>query len=142
MEQRINYVTLGVADLARSRAFYARLGFQESKKSNPNIAFFEMPGLIFALFPRTALAEDAHQADAGAPNGFHGFALAQNQRTKADVDTTLEAAVAAGARLLKPAQDVFWGGYAGYFADPDGFAWEVAFNPHWPLGPDGRLTGT
>jgi uncharacterized protein len=142
MDQRINYVTLGVADLARSRAFYARLGFTESAKSNPNIAFYEMPGLVFALYARAALAEDAHQPDAGAPSGFHGFALAQNQRSKAEVDQALAAALDAGAKLLKPAQDVFWGGYAAYFADPDGFAWEVAFNPYWPMEADGRLKGT
>lgn len=142
MDQRINYVTLGVANLARSRAFYAKLGFVESKRSNPNIAFYEMPGLVFALYPRAALAEDAHQPDTGAPKGFNGFALAQNQRSKADVEKTLQAAVAAGGTILKPAQDVFWGGYAGYFADPDGFAWEAAFNPYWPMEPDGRLQGT
>lgn len=142
MDQRINYVTLGVTDLERSRAFYARLGFKESAKSNPNIAFFEMSGLVFALYARTALAGDAHQPDAGAPTGFHGIALAQNQRSKQAVNQALEDAVSAGAKLLKPAQDVFWGGYAGYFADPDGFAWEVAFNPYWPLEADGRLHGT
>jgi hypothetical protein len=135
-------MTLGVADLNRSRAFYARLGFVESERSNANIAFFEMPGLIFALYPRLALAKDAHQADGGAPTGFHGFALAQNQRTRDAVDATLAAAVDAGATLLNPAHETFWGGYAGYFADPDGFAWEVAFNPHWPMEPDGRLQGT
>jgi uncharacterized protein len=142
MDQRISYLTLGVADLARARAFYARLGFKESARSNPNIAFFEMPGLVFALYPRSALAKDAHQADAGAPAGFHGFALAQNQRSQGAVDTMLAAAIDAGATLLNPAHDTFWGGYAGYFADPDGFAWEIAFNPHWPMEADGRLQGT
>lgn len=142
MDQRISYITLGVRDLALSRAFYARLGFQESKKSNPNIAFFEMPGLVFALYARAALANDAHQPDEGAPKGFNGFALAQNQRSKVDVDKTLAAAIEAGAQLLNPAHDTFWGGYAGYFADLDGFAWEVAFNPHWPMESDGRLRGT
>jgi uncharacterized protein len=142
MDQRISYLTLGVASLARSRAFYAALGFQESKKSNGNIAFYEMPGIVFALYARAALAEDAHQSDAGAPTGFHGFALAQTQRTKQDVDRMLAAAVQAGARLLKPAHDTFLGGYAGYFADPDGFAWEVSYNPHWPMEADGRLQGT
>ena len=142
MDQRISYLTLGVADLSRSRAFYAGLGFAESKKSNANIAFYEMPGVVFALYARTALAEDAHQPDEGAPKGFHGVALAQNQRTKSDVDKTLSAAVRAGAKLLKPAHDTFWGGYAGYFADPDGFAWEVAYNPHWPMDDSGRLQGT
>jgi hypothetical protein len=142
MDQRINYITLGVSDLNQSRAFYARLGFQEAPKSNANIAFFEMPGIVLALYARTALAEDAHQPDAGRPHGFHGFALAQNQRSKEAVDKAIAAAIAAGATLLKPAQDVFWGGYAGYFADLDGFAWEVAFNPHWPMEADGRLKGT
>jgi catechol 2,3-dioxygenase-like lactoylglutathione lyase family enzyme len=142
MDQRISYMTLGVADLARSRAFYAALGFTESKKSNANIAFFEMPGVVFALYARAALAEDAHQPDDGAPKGFHGVALAQNQRTKTDVDKALAAAVRAGATLLKPAHDTFWGGYAGYFADPDGFAWEVAYNPRWPMDGNGRLQGT
>ena len=96
-----------------------------------------MGGTILALFPRHELAADAQIADDGA--GFGGFSLAHNVPSKAEVEATLAQAAAAGAKVVKPAQDVFWGGYNGYFTDPDGFLWEVAYNPFFPLGPDGEL---
>ena len=138
MEPRLSFVTLGVADVAASRAFYEALGFKASSASQDGIAFFDAGGVVFALFGRAALAEDAHVADS-AP-GFSGISLAHNVSSETDVDRALAEAVAAGARLLKPGQKVFWGGYSGYFSDPDGHLWEVAFNPFMPLDVHGRVT--
>ena len=137
MEPRISIVTLGVSDLARSRAFYERLGFKASTVSNEHAAFFQAGGMALALYPRKALAEDAHLPDGGG--GFGGITLAHNVRRKEDADALLAEAEAAGGRILKPAQDVFWGGYSGYFADPDGHPWEVAWNPFFPLDETGNL---
>ena len=137
MEQRLSLVTLGVADLGRARRFYEDgLGWKRGN-DNPDVAFYQMPGGILALWARTALAADARVADTGA--AFGGVALAYNARSKAEVDAVLAEAEAAGARLLKPAEDVFWGGYSGYFADPDGHVWEVAWNPFWRIDADGRV---
>ena len=129
MKQTISFVTLGVGDLARSRRFYAALGWKESSGSNANIAFFQAGSIAFALFPREALAEDANVAAPGS--GFPGFTLAHNVESEAAVLGTLAEAVAAGATLVRPADKVFWGGFRGYFADPDGFLWEIAHNPHF-----------
>ncbi len=137
MEPRVSLVTLGVADLARSRAFYEALGFSASTVSQGDIVFFQAGGLALALYPRAALAEDATVDDHGF--GFRGVSLAHNVRAKAEVATVLAEAEAAGGRIVKPAQDVFWGGHSGYFADPDGHLWEVAWNPHIPLAADGAL---
>lgn len=136
MEPRLTLVTLGVADLAASRAFYARLGWRESSASQPGIAFFQAGGVALALFGAEALAEDAHQAF--APSGFRAVTLAHNVRAKEQVAEVLAEAERAGARIVKPAQDVFWGGHSGYFADPDGHLWEVAWNPFLPLDPTGN----
>ncbi len=136
MEPRISVVTLGVSDLARSRAFYERLGFKASTVSNEHTAFFQAGGMALALYSRKALAEDAHLPDEG---GFGGITLAHNVRRKEDADALLAEAEAAGGRILKPARDVFWGGYSGYFADPDGHPWEVAWNPFFPLDEAGNL---
>lgn len=131
MEPRISLITLGVSDLERSRAFYRDgLGFTLRPESQDGIAFFALHGLWLALYPRDALAEDAHLPPSPAVTGaFPGFTLAHNLRTRVEVDEVLAHAVKAGATLVKPAADVFWGGYSGYFADPDGFLWEVAHNP-------------
>jgi catechol 2,3-dioxygenase-like lactoylglutathione lyase family enzyme len=137
MEPRLSLVTLGVADVARSRRFYEALGWRASGASAGEVAFFQLGGLALALFGRAALAADAGLPDAGP--GFGGVALAHNVRARAEVDTVLERARAAGARILTPARDTDWGGYAGYFADPDGHAWEIAWNPHFPLRADGAL---
>ncbi|MBL9035228.1 MAG: VOC family protein [Rhodospirillaceae bacterium] len=137
MDQRLSLVTLGVRDLAASRAFYGRLGWKESPPSNEHVAFFQCGGMIFALWGRDALAEDAQ---AGGPgSGFANVSLAQNVRSKDEVDRLLKEAEAAGAKILKPAGDVFWGGYTGYFADPDGFAWEIAWNPGFTILDDGSV---
>ena len=138
MEPRLSFVTLGVADVAASRKFYEALGFRASSASQPDVAFFDAGGVVLAVFGRAALAEDAGVA-ADKP-GFSGVALAHNVRLETDVDGVLAEAVAAGAKLLKPGQKAFWGGYSGYFADPDGHVWEVACNPFMPLDEAGRVT--
>lgn len=136
MEQRLSLVTLGVRDLAASRAFYKRLGWTESSAGNDEVAFFQCCGLVFALWSRTALADDA---GVQAGDGFANISLAYNVRLKSEVDATLEEARKAGARLLRAASDTSWGGRTGYFADPDGFAWEVAWNPGFAILPDGGI---
>ena len=137
MEQRLSLVTLGVADLARSRRFYEDgLGWKRGN-DNDSVAFYQMPGGIFALWSRASLAEDAGVSDAGA--SFAGIALAYNARNREEVDAVLAEAKAAGAGLVKPAHDTFWGGYSGYFADPDGHLWEVAHNPFWTIAEDGAV---
>jgi len=137
METRISLITLGVADVARARAFYERLGFVASSDSGEAVAFFQAGGMALGLFGRTDLAADAKTELAA---GTGAFSLAQNVRTREEVDATLAAAVVAGARLVKPAEDAFWGGRSGYFADPDGHLWEVAWNPGWTLEADGAIT--
>jgi catechol 2,3-dioxygenase-like lactoylglutathione lyase family enzyme len=135
MKQSISFITLGVSNLARSRAFYKALGWRESSASQEAIAFFQAGTVAFALFQREALAEDAAVSSAGS--GFPGFSLAHNVASEAAVIATLDEAVAAGASLVRPADKVFWGGFRGYFADPDGFLWEVCCNPFMPLDADG-----
>lgn len=137
MQPRLTLVTLGVTDVARSRAFYEALGFKASRDSNPNVTFFEAGGVVLALFARCALAKDANVEDS-AP-GFSGIALAHNVSSPEETDAALAEAVKAGAKLVKPGQNAFWGGYSGYFADPDGHLWEVAHNPFWPLDAGGRI---
>jgi catechol 2,3-dioxygenase-like lactoylglutathione lyase family enzyme len=137
MEQRVSIVTLGVADLKRSREFYERLGWRRSMAQAEGIVFFQAGGLALALYPRLELAKDANLAAEG--QGFSGMALAYNTRSREEVDSVFAQAVAAGAKILKPAQEAFWGGYSGYFSDPDGFLWEIAWNPSFALGEDGSL---
>ena len=133
MQPRLSLITLGVADVAASRAFYERLGFTASSDSNPSVSFFDAGGVALALFGYAALAEDAGLSPAPAKPVFAGVTLAHNVSSEAEVDAALNAAKQAGARLVKPAQKTFWGGYAGYFSDPDGYLWEVAHNPFWQL---------
>ncbi len=137
MEQRLHMVTLGVADLDRSVGFYEGLGWSRGARAFDGVAFFPLGGLVLALYPRAALAEDAGIPAEGA--GFGGITLAYNARARDEVDAVLARATAAGARLLKAARGVFWGGYCGYFADPDGYPWEVTWNPHFPLSEDGGI---
>jgi len=137
MDQRITLITLGVADVDRATRFYERLGWRRSSQSVASTAFFDLGGLVLALWSRDALAEDAGAAAGGS--GFSGVAVALNVADRESVDAVLAEAVAAGARLTRPAGEAFWGGYTGYFADPDGHHWEVAWNPHWPLDEDGRV---
>jgi len=137
MEQRVSLITLGVADLQRSRDFYERLRWKRANAEADGIVFFQAGGMGLALYPRIELAKDANVSPDG--RGFSGFTLAYNARTRDEVDSVLAQAEAAGAKLLKPAQETFWGGYDGYFADPDGFLWEVAWNPFFPIAEDGSI---
>ena len=137
MEPRVSIITLGVQDVARARVFYEMLGFEASSSSQESVTFFDAGGVVLGLYGRGPLAEDATVDD--SPPGFSGVALAYNARSEVDVDAVLAEAVSAGAKLIKPAGKVFWGGYSGYFADPDGHLWEVAFNPYFKLSDDGRI---
>ena len=138
MEQRLTAVTLGVADLQRARRFYEKgLGWSASLTGGEDVVFFQANGLVIALWGRANLAKDANLIDDGG--GFSGIALAHNARSREQVDAVLAKAGQAGARILKPGQETFWGGYAGYFADPDGHMWEVAWNPFWPLDDAGNV---
>jgi predicted lactoylglutathione lyase len=137
MEQRVSLITLGVADLQDSREFYERLGWRPSMANTEGVVFFQTGGMALALYPRRELAKDANVSAQG--DGFSGISLAYNARTRAEVDSVLNEAEAAGAKLVKPAQEAFWGGYSGYFSDPDGFLWEVAWNPSFPIAADGSI---
>jgi uncharacterized protein len=138
MKPRISLITLGVADIARSRAFYEALGWTASGASKPEVVFFQGNGLALALYGRGALAEDAEAED--RPSGFSGITLAYNGRSEAEVDEVFALALKAGAQAVKIPRKTFWGGYSGYFADPDWHLWEVAFNPFFPLDEAGNLT--
>jgi catechol 2,3-dioxygenase-like lactoylglutathione lyase family enzyme len=133
----LSLVTLGVADLDRACAFYEALGLKLSPQSAEGVAFYQMPGVVLALFSREALAKDAKVDAAGS--GFAGIALACNVGSPEAVEVVLDRAVQAGAQLLKPGEKVFWGGYSGYFADPDGHLWEVAHNPFFSKDERGVL---
>ncbi|MFQ5855774.1 MAG: VOC family protein [Anaerolineae bacterium] len=129
MDPRISIITLGVSDLARSTRFYRDGLGLPLRPGSEGIAFFETRGTWLALYPREELAADATVPAKGT--GFTGFTLAHNVRSRDEVDAVLREAKAAGAKIVKPAHDTDWGGYSGYFADPDGFLWEVAWNPHF-----------
>src|SRR5271170_514390 len=137
MEQRISIITLGVADLDSSREFYERLGWRRSMAASDGIVFFQAGGMALALYPREELAKDANVSPDG--HGFNRVTLAYNARNRAEVVSVLEEAKAAGANILKPAQEAFWGGYSGYFSDLDGFLWEVAWNPFFAIEDDGSI---
>jgi predicted lactoylglutathione lyase len=135
---RISLVTLGVGDIARSADFYAALGFRRRARGADGVAFFEAGGVILSLWSVDELAKDARIV-LSQSSGFRGVALAWNCASERDVDTAMERAIELGAALLRPPQKVFWGGYTGYFADPDGHIWEVAHNPVFPMSDDGGL---
>jgi uncharacterized protein len=137
---RLSLVTLGVRDVARSTEFYQALGFPLSGTSVPgDVSFFNTAGGLLAVWGDKNLAADAGvSTEPGADRGYRGTALAMNLDSREGVDAFLAVAVAAGARVTRPAAATDWGGYNGYFADPDGHLWEVAHNPHWPIGEDGR----
>ena len=137
MEQRISLITLGVSDVARSRAFYESLGWRGQEIEET--AFFQAGGMAVVLWGRSKLAEDAGIPDEPGDR-FDGIALAQNVRTRDEVDQVLAAAAASGATITRPAAPTFYGGYAGYFRDPDGHSWEIAHNPGFTLNDDGSLT--
>lgn len=132
MKAKMSLITLGVADLERSRKFYEALGFPTHNfDPSQGVVFFKLEGTWLSLFPRHELANDAGVPESGS--GFCGFSIAHNEPSEADVDRVFQAAISAGARVVKSPQKVFWGGYSGYFSDPDGFLWEVAWNPHTDL---------
>ena len=137
MEQRISIITLGVADLRRSGEFYQRLGWRRSMTKAEGVIFFQAGGMALALYPRSELAKDANLSAAG--QGFAGITIAYNTRTRDEVDVVLANAGTAGAKILKPAEEAFWGGYSGYFSDPDNFVWEIAWNPAFAISEDGSI---
>ena len=130
MEPRLSFVTLGVRDIARATRFYADVLGLPQRETPPGISFFEMGKTWLALYPRDELAADAGVPDDGT--GFPRFALAHNVRSADEVDRLLDEVAAGGGRVVKPGRTADWGGYSGYFADPDGFLWEVAWNPQFP----------
>lgn len=136
--QRVTLITLGVADLERARAFYAAWGWTPHPSSAEGVFFYQMQGAVLALFGKTDLAAD--QGREGADLGTGAITLAQNCVDDAETDAVFAAALIAGATSLKTPEKVFWGGYSGYFADPDGHVWEIATNPFWPLNEDGALS--
>ncbi|MCA8878684.1 MAG: VOC family protein [Rhodobacteraceae bacterium] len=136
--QRITLITLGVDDLDRAKAFYAALGWEPSEATE-GVAFYRMGGFALGLFGRADLAKDQGRPDATLGTG--AVTLAQNFPDRKAVDAAFDRAIAAGATPLKRPEPVFWGGYSGYFADPDGHVWELAHNPFWPLDDDGWLAG-
>jgi catechol 2,3-dioxygenase-like lactoylglutathione lyase family enzyme len=138
VEPRVSLITLGVGDLARSKAFYTKLGFSASSVGGAEVVFLQAGPMALCLFPRESLACDADVPAEGS--GFRGIAIAHNVREKNEVDAVIAEAVAAGATIVKPAHDATWGGRSGYFADPDGHLWEVAWNPHFRLSADGVLS--
>lgn len=138
MQQRISLITLGVATLERSRSFYAALGWEPHAASVPGeVAFYQMGGMVLALWSRDSLAADSGVEDAG---GWGGVTLAYNVETTEEVDGILQTARDAGARVAREAPPTEWGGYSGVFIDPDGHPWEVAVNPGWTLAADGTIS--
>lgn len=136
--QRITMITLAVARLEQSRAFYTALGWTEADGGNDKIAFYKIAGQFLALYTKDALINDLgmpiHERSTGT------ITLATNYNSPKEVDRAFTDAVAAGAIVITEPKEVFWGGYSGYFADPDGHLWEVAHNPFWALDEDGQLT--
>jgi predicted lactoylglutathione lyase len=140
MEERISIITLGVKDLEQSFRFYHEgLGLSTNSKVEDGIIFFQTSGTRLALYPLDKLAEDVSPNLSSEGSGFPGITLAHNTRTKEEVDQVLKKAEEAGGKISKPAQEVFWGGYSGYFTDPDGYYWEVAWASSWDFNEDGSL---
>lgn len=137
MNQHLHIVTLGVSDLKRSQEFYSEtLGWKISRPQE-GIVFFQAGGVVLALFPKEELAKDALVSSEGT--AFAGFSLAYNAQSEAEVDEIIRDLKSKGVTILKEPQKVFWGGYSSYFADPDGFCWEVAYNPFFAFDENGNL---
>lgn len=138
MSANVTLITLTVADIAKATRFYESLGFVKSKsESQEQVSFFRAGGIVLSLWDRKEQIQDAKAGTLWDGNG--GIVVAQNVASAAEVDAVLDKAKSAGARILKPGTKTFWGGYNGYFADPDGHLWEIAHNPHWQLDGDGQL---
>ena len=136
MDPRISIITLGVTDLARSTAFYRDgIGFPVHEAGGPGITFFALGDMMLSLYPRDALMAEANPGQTAPDHAPHAFTIAHNVASRAEVDAVLAEAEAAGAAIVKPAGETFWGGYSGYFADPDGFRWEVATGSGLPVDP-------
>ncbi len=133
----VSIVTLGVADIAKSQDFYSSLGWQVIVSSDDGLRVFRTDGAWLALYPRDSLAEDAGTHPSLHP-GFRDIALALNLESPQDVDAVFELVMRSGGSVLKAPEQKTWGGYSGYIQDPDGHTWEIAYNPSWPIGPDGR----
>jgi hypothetical protein len=132
MRQKFSVITLGVNDFNRALNFYEKgLGWKKSSASQGDIAFFSLGGMALALYPKHLLAEDATVSPEG--KGFSGITISHNAKSEKEVDEVLAEVKKLGATIVKPAQKVFWGGYSGYFRDPEGYLFEVAFNPFWEL---------
>ncbi len=137
MEQRVTIIGLGVASLEVSNKFYKeKFGWKLIATSNEYISFFQLNGILLSLYPREKLAEDARVSAEG--NGFKGFSLAYNTRSKEEVDSLFENLKSKGVKIIKQPEEVFWGGYSGYIADPDDNLWEIAFNPFLLLDENGN----
>jgi len=134
MDQRVSLITLGVADVERSRAFYEALGW-EGRSPDDDVVFFQAGGMILALWNRAKLAEDSGVSD---PGGSSGFTLALNVRSPEEVDSIANEIGEAGGNLTREPAKTFWGGYSFAFTDPDGHPWEIAHNPFWTVTDDGR----
>ncbi|MCE7862915.1 MAG: VOC family protein [Bacteroidetes bacterium CHB5] len=132
MRQKLNLITLGVDDFEKSLHFYEKgLGWKKSDKSMDGLALFDLGGIILALHPRHELAADATLEY--QPSEFSGMTISYNAKSEKEVDEVLAQVKRLGAKIIKPAQKVYWGGYSGYFKDLDGHLFEVAYNPFWPL---------
>jgi predicted lactoylglutathione lyase len=138
MEPRLSLITLGVADLVRATTFYEGIGWPRKVAAAEGVAFFQLNGIGLSLYPRADLATDAGVVLQSAPS--QGLTLAYNTRKRDEVDAVLAQAQRLGGRITRPAQDAVWGGYHGHFADPDGFLWEIAWNPGFALADNGDLT--
>ena len=150
MEQRVSIITLGVAELARSKRFYEHVLGWKAFESNEKIIFFDIGGMVLSLYEHKDLVADINATPEGGdprkgnpsvdpPSGYRGMTLAHNLRSPREVDTLLAKVRAGGGKVIKSATKAFWGGYSGYFSDPDGHIWEVAHNPFWPLDDNGQL---
>ena len=136
MDQRLSLITLGVSDLARSRAFYEALGWRTGAAPGDDVVFFQTGCMVVALWSRESLAEDSGVEDSG---GWGGIVLAYNTRSPDEVDAVIEEARAAGGAITREPGETFWGGYSAMFCDPDGHPWEVAHNPRWEITDDGSV---
>jgi hypothetical protein len=141
VEQRISLITLGVADLQRAEVFYEQVVGWKAESSPPGVVFFDLNGVVFALWPHDELAKDMGITADRLP-GYQGFALAHNVGSEAEVDAIFERLKKNGTTIVKHPQKALWGGYSGYFSDPDGHTWEIAYNPFWTIRKDGRVSMT